>query len=376
MATRRRRHTPEQIIRKLREGEKQLGQGAELPEVCRRLEITEATWYWWRNQYGGMKGDDAKRLEELERENARLKKMVAEQALDIDMLKELNPGKLVSPGGRRRAVDVLQQRFGVSQRRACAVVGRHRSTQRRAPGQASDVESMLRTRLREISRAHLRWGWRKAYWLLRGEGHLVNHKRIRRYWAVEGLTRPVRSRKRQRVGPQRGDRLTATCPDQVWALDFQVDVTADGRQIRWCNVVDEFTREALATAAARSFTADDTTILLDKIIAETGRRPANLRMDNGPELTAAAMRDWCRFAEVATVFIEPGSPWQNGYSESFNGRFRDEFLTTEQFDTLLEAQVLADDWRTEYNTTRPHGSLGGLTPTQFRQQWTNQPALS
>lgn len=157
----------------------------------------------------------------------------------------------------------------------------------------------------------------------------MNRKRIRRYWADEGLTRPARTRKRQRIGPQRGDRLTATRPDQVWALDFQVDFTADGRQIRFCNVVDEFTREALATAAARSFTADDTTILLDKLIDETGRWPANLRMDNGPELTAVAMRDWCRFAGVATAFIEPGSPWQNGYSESFNGRFRDEFLTTD-----------------------------------------------
>jgi len=207
-------------------------------------------------------------------------------------------------------------------------------------------------------------------------GQAVNHKRIRRYWVAEGLKRPARARKRQRIGPGRGERLTATRPDQVWALDFQVDVTADGRQIRFCNVVDEFTREALATAAARSFTADDTTILLEKVIAETGRRPVHLRMDNGPELTAAAMRDWCRFSEVDTVFIEPGSPWQNGYCESFNGRFRDEFLATEQFDTLLEAQVLAEDWRIEYNTARPHGSLGGLTPARFREQWINQPALS
>ena len=159
---------------------------------------------------------------------------------------------------------------------------------------------------------------------------MVNRKRVRRYWAEEGLKRPTRTRKRQRIGPQRGDRLAASRPDQVWALDFQVDVTSDGRQIRFCNLVEEFTREALATTAARSFTADDTTILLDKIIAEVKRRPENLRMDNGPELTAAAMRDWCRFGEVHTAFIEPGSPWQNGYSESFNGRFRDEFLATEQ----------------------------------------------
>lgn len=120
---------------------------------------------------------------------------------------------------------------------------------------------------------------------------------VRRYWAEEGLTRPARTRKKQRIGPQRGDRLAATRPDEVWALDFQVDVSTDGRQIRFCNAVDEFTRQALATTAARSFTADDTTILLDKIIAETGRRPQNLRMDNGPELTAAAMRDWCRFGK-------------------------------------------------------------------------------
>jgi putative transposase len=234
---------------------------------------------------------------------------------------------------------------------------------------------VLRARLREISRAHPRWGWRKAYWL-RAEGLVVNRKRIRRYWASEGLQRPAQARKKQRIGPQRGDRLVAAAPDQVWALDFQVDVTSDGRQVRFCNVVDEFTREALATAAARSFTADDTTILLDKVIAETGRRPVNLRMDNGPELTAAAMRDWCRFGGTTTAFIEPGSPWQNGYSESFNGRFRDEFLSTEQFDTLLEAQVLAEDWRIEYNTARPHGSLGGLTPADFRTQWINKPALS
>jgi putative transposase len=281
----------------------------------------------------------------------------------------------VSPDRRRRAAQVLQQRFGVSQRRACAVVGQHRSTQRRRRRPPSDREVSVRARLRQIARAYPRWGWRKAYWLLRSDNVVVNRKRVRRYWADEGLTRPARTRKKQRIGPQRG-RLAATVPDEVWALDFQVDVTADGRQIRFCNVIDEFTREALATTAARSFTAEDTTMLLDQIIAKTGRRPQNLRMDNGPELTAAAMRDWCRFGEVQAAFIEPGSPWQNGYSESFNGRFRDEFLATEQFNTLLEAQVLAEDWRIEYNTIRPHGSLGGLTPTQFHQQWINQPTLS
>ncbi len=283
----------------------------------------------------------------------------------------------MSPDRRRRAVGAwLIERFGVSQRRACRVVGQHRSAQRRVRAPQSSIAERVPVRLRQLSAAHPRWGWRKAYWILRAEGLVVNHKRVRSYWCDEGLKRPARARRKQRIGPQRGQRLTASAPHEMWALDFQVDVTADGRQIRFCNVVDEFTREALATSAARSFTADDTTVLLDKVIAETGRQPANLRMDNGPELTAAAMRDWCRFAGTATTFIEPGSPWQNGWCESFNGRFRDELLSTEQFDTLLEAQVLAEDWRIEYNTYRPHGSVDGLTPAAFYQKWINQPALS
>ena len=287
----------------------------------------------------------------------------------------------MSPERRRRAVTVLQQRFGVSERRACRVVGQHRSTQRKPAATPTDLERVVRERLRAIAAAKPRWGWRKAYWVLRAEGvgasgQLVNHKRVRAYWLDEGLKRPAKTRKRRRVGPRAGDRLAAAHPDHVWAIDYQVDVTADGRQIRFCNIIDEFTREALSTTAARSFTADDTTILLDKIVAATGRRPQHLRMDNGPELTANAMRDWCRFADVVTAFIEPGAPWQNGFNESFNGRFRDEFLITEQFDTLLEAQVLAEDWRIEYNTERPHGSLHGLTPAAFRQHWITQPALS
>ena len=189
----------------------------------------------------------------------------------------------------------------------------------------------------------------------------------------------ARARKRQRLGPQRTDRLTAGRPDELWAVDcsctgaVEVDVTADGRQIRFCHVIDEFTCEALATRGARSFTADATVNLLDEIVSSTGRRPANVRMDNGPEFTAAAMRDWCPFSAVETAFIEPGAPWQSGHCESFNGRFRDELLTCEQFDTLLEAQVLAEDWRIEYNTIRPtEPSAGSPPPRTTSDGSTNQ----
>jgi putative transposase len=273
---------------------------------------------------------------------------------------------------------MLVATFGVSQRHACRVVGQHRSTQRLPKPVAGELELQLGARLRAIAKSHPRWGWRKAHAIVCSEGFVVNKKRTRRLWRAEGLKRPQKTRKRQRIGPQRGDRLEALHPDHVWALDFQYDVTSNGRQLRFLNVVDEFTREALATRAARSFTADDTVAVLEKVIATTRRWPTNIRMDNGTELTAHAMRDWCRLSRIETAFIEPGAPWQNGYSESFNGRFRDEFLTVEQFNTLLEAQVLAEDWRIEYNTYRPHGSLDDLTPEAFRKQWTdnNQPALS
>lgn len=267
--------------------------------------------------------------------------------------------------------------FGVSQRRACQVAGQHRSTQRLPKPAVPDLEIRLRERLRAIAKKHPRWGWRKAHAVVRREGLVVNKKRTRRLWRDEGLKRPTRTVKKRRVGEQRGERLVALHPDHMWALDFQYDVTSDGRQLRFLNIVDEFTREAFATRVARSFTADATVEVLEEVIAETGRWPANIRMDNGTELTAHAMRDWCRLSRVETAFIDPGSPWQNPFCESFNGRFRDEFLITEQFDTLLEAQVLAEDWRIEYNTYRPHGSLGDLTPEAFMQQWAEtQPALS
>jgi len=263
---------------------------------------------------------------------------------------------------------VLRERFGVSERRACRVTGQARSVQRR-PVSTGAADRVLTDRLREISRKHPRWGWRKAHALCRAEGLGVNRKRTRRLWREAGLKRPVRVRKKRRLGPGRHQRMTASFPDQMWALDFQVDVTADGRQIRFLNIVDEFTREALATKAFRSCTADAMIGVLDEVIAVTGRTPTHIRMDNGTEMTAHAMRDWCRFTGVDAAFIDPGSPWQNGVCESFNGRFRDEFLVCEQFHSLTEAQVLAEDWRVEYNTYRPHGSLNFLTPEAFREQW-------
>ena len=278
----RRRHTPEQIVRKQREVERLPGAGQTIAEAAKQVEISGQTYHRWRNQYGGMKADDAKRLRELERENARLKRIVADKELEIDA---------------------------------------------------------LRTELHAFSRGHPRWGYRRAWATLREEGWGVNRKRVQRLWREEGLRVPLKRRKRQRLGDsaQPARRLRAERPNHVWALDFQFDQTADGRVLKLLNIVDEHTREALAMVAARRINADATAATLDRIVAWRGTAPGYIRCDNGPELTANALRDWCRFSGTGSSYIEPGAPWENPYVESFNGRLRDEFLAVEQFDSLLEA---------------------------------------
>jgi putative transposase len=163
----------------------------------------------------------------------------------------------------------------------------------------------------------------------------------------------------------------------VWALDYQFDQTQDGRRLKLLNVVDEHTREALTITVNRRIDADATVAVLDRLVAERQTTPRFIRCDNGPELTANALRDWCRFTGAGTSYIEPGAPWQNPYVESFGSRLRDELLAVEAFSTLLEAQVLVEDWRIEYNTLRPHSALGYLTPTDYAKAWTaTHPELS
>jgi putative transposase len=265
---------------------------------------------------------------------------------------------------------MLQERLGLSQRRACQIVGQYRSTQRHVPAQL-DPDRQLRARLRAFAKRHPRWGYRRAHAVLVREGHHVNRKKIQRLWREEGLRVPQRRRKRQRMGVSTtpADRLAATHPDHVWALDFQFDVTADGRVLKLLHVVDEFTRESLSDLVAHSIDADATVACLDRIVAKRGTHPDFVRCDNGPELTANALRDWCRFSRAGTSYIEPGSPWQNPWVESYASRMRDELLAIEQFDTLLETQVLVADWRGEYNDYRPHSALGMLSPAAFSRQW-------
>lgn len=265
---------------------------------------------------------------------------------------------------------MLVDRLDLSERRACKIAGQHRSTQRRQPAVADD-DGALRRELRAISAAKPRWGYRRAHARLCEEGWSLNRKRTQRIWREEGLRVPQRKRKRARLGESSApaDRLRAERPDHVWALDFQFDATTDARALKFLNIVDEFTREALTIEVDRSIDADQTVAALERLVAERGSTPEFIRADNGPELTANALADWCRFAGTGTSYIEPGSPWQNPYVESFNARVRDEVLDIELFSTLAEARILAEDWRTSYNEEHPHSALGMMAPSRFAASW-------
>jgi putative transposase len=269
----------------------------------------------------------------------------------------------------------LQQRFGVSERRACRVLGQARSTQRLRTPIPSDDELALRAFLRDFARRRPRWGWRRAALAAKAAGWRANPKRIHRLWIAEGLRVPYRKRKKplRGIGRAMGP-FSPIRPNVVWALDFQFDQTSDGRMLKILNVIDEFTREALATDVERSIDADGVVACLERLAAERGA-PVYVRFDHGPEFIAYAVADWCRFNGTGTVFIDPGSPWQNAWIESFNGRMRDEHLNGQQFDSLLEAQVLTEDWRIDYNMHRPHSAHGWLTPVEFVEQWLNRQQL-
>jgi len=211
--------------------------------------------------------------------------------------------------------------------------------------------------------AYGRYGYRKVTTFLREEGWRVNHKRIERLWRQEGLQVPKKQPKRKRLWLNDGScvRLRPAHKDHVWSYDFVMDHTSDGRSFRMLTLIDEYTRECLAIDVARKLKSQDVLERLSDLFVRRGV-PKYIRSDNGPEFTAKKVREWLAKVGVTTLFIEPGSPWENGYVESFNGRLRAEFLACEQFDTLLEAKVLIERWRHHYNTVRPHGSLGYRPP--------------
>ena len=277
---------------------------------------------------------------------------------------------MVGPARKREAVAHLEGVLEVSERRACEVIVQPRSTQR-YHGRKRGKDAALRAELRRISAAHPRAGYRMATALLRRAGMEINAKRVQRLWRQEGLKVPRRQRKRQRLGSSESgtQRLRAERINHVWSYDFVFDQTEDGRRLKWLPICDEFSRELVALEVERRMEARDVIRILDAAVTERGGAPEFIRSDNGPEFIALAVQDWIERRGFATLYIEPGSPWQNAYSESFNSRFRDEFLNRESFASVLEAKVLGKQHRHRHNHERPHSSLDYQTPVEFAHRW-------
>jgi transposase InsO family protein len=256
----------------------------------------------------------------------------------------------------------VRRRLGVSERRACRVVRQPRSTQRHESRVADDEEALTK-RIVAIASEYGRYGYRRVTAMLRQEEWDVNHKRVERIWRREGLKVPAKQPKRARLWLHDGSciRLRPEHRDHVWAYDFVLTRTHDGRPLRLLTIVDEHTRECLMIRVARRLNSEDVLECLASLFVYRGV-PRYIRSDNGSEFTATAVREWLGEVGVQTLFIEPGSPWENGYIESFNGKLADELLEREVFDTLCEAKVLIERWRVHYNTVRPHSSLGYRPP--------------
>ena len=256
----------------------------------------------------------------------------------------------------------ITQTLSVSERRACQGFGQYRTTQRYLPNIGLEEEKLV-GRIIELASQYGRYGYRRITAILNCEGWQVNHKRVEKIWSKEGLKVPQKQPKRRRLWFNDGScvRLRPEHKDHVWSYDFVMARTDDGKAFRLLNIIDEYTRECLTILVKRRITSQDVIDVLFELFIFRGI-PEHIRSDNGPEFTAKAVRNWLDRLGVKTLFIEPGSPWENGYVESFNGKLRDELLNREIFTTLAEANILIERWRMDYNHIRPHSSLGYRPP--------------
>lgn len=266
-------------------------------------------------------------------------------------------------------MDHVVAELGVRERRACRVLGQHRSTQRKVPTTPDD-EAALTADIIALAIQYGRYGYRRITVMLHRAGWVVNVKRVERIWRREGLKVPQKQPKRGRLWLNDGSciRLQPEYPNHVWSYDFVEDRTHNGRKFRMLNVIDEFTRECIAIRVRRRLKAVDVIDVLSDLFILRGI-PGHIRSDNGPEFIAKALREWITTVGAETAYIMPGSPWENGYCESFNSKLRDELLNGEIFYSLKEAQIVIEGWRQHYNTVRPHSSLGYKPPAPEAILW-------
>ena len=256
----------------------------------------------------------------------------------------------------------MRNKLNVSERLICRILGQHRSTQKRQPRGRADEERLVADMI-ELTRQYGRYGYRRVAALLRDAGWQISDGRVERLWRREGLKVPMKQPKRGCLWLNDGSciRLRPEHRDHVWSYDFVHHRTDDGKVFRTLNILDEYSRECLAIRVKRKLNSTDVMDVLTDLFIMRGV-PAFIRSDNGPEFIADAVRNWIRAVGAKTAYITPGSPWENGYCESFNARFRDELLNGEIFYSLKEAQIIIEQWRRHYNTKRPHSALGYRPP--------------
>lgn len=277
----------------------------------------------------------------------------------------------MSPQAKRNTVGILVAERDYSQRHACQLMGISRSSARYQPIPQPE-EISFRQEVRQLAHQHPGYGYRRITAILRREGSHVNHKRVQRIWQAEGLQLPRRKPRKRRCGPRGEVVHKAQYRNHVWSYDFLEEHTVRGKRLRILAVIDEFTRECLALLVERSITSNEVVELLGWLFLIYGK-PQHLRSDNGPELVAHKLQDWLAKQSCQTIYISPGSPWENAYIESFIGKFRKECVDRYLFYTLQETRSIIEDWREEYNNYRPHSALGYMSPSAFAAQYSQAP---
>ena len=286
---------------------------------------------------------------------------------------------MVTPDQQRAAAGYLAERYKISQRRAGRVIGRSRSTLRYDRKHRSDEPPLVRE-IKRLARRHPRFGYRRVHAMLDRTGWSVNLKRVHRHWIELGLKRPTRRKKPRKLGAKPGVggnscvQKPARFKNDVWTCDFIHDRTAGGGPLKWLTLVDEYTRECLVLHAAGSMTGADVRKVMCRVVGRRGS-PTRIRSDNGSEFICEALTSWWREVGSEPIPVEAGSPWQNGYIESFHSRLRDEFLERVEFESVADARAKGGWFRREYNTIRPHSSIGYETPREFSEACDQEKAM-
>ncbi|WP_441351627.1 IS3 family transposase [Tardiphaga sp. vice278] len=341
---------------------KQAEDGSAVAEVCRKAGISEATFYNWRKKYAGLMPSEMKRLRQLEEENGKLKRIVADLSLDKAMLQDVLSKKLLRPDRKRELVDRVCGDWKVSIRRACSTLRIDRALYGYKSKRGD--QAALKHRIREICETRVRYGYRRVHVLLLREGWDVNVKRVYRLYRELSLQLRNKTPKRRVKAKLREDRTDAVQVNETWAMDFVHDQLATGRKIRVLTIVDTFSRFSPAVDPRFSYRGEDVVVTLERICKTVGY-PKTIRVDQGSEFISRDLDIWAYQKGVVLDFSRPGKPTDNSFIESFNGKFRSECLNTHWLLSLDDARQKMEDWRRDYNEVRPHSAIGNKAPVSL-----------